>query len=440
MKLKYKKYIRIFLLFFIIISFDLIGDEKLVIISPHWEGVQIEVSDAFEKWYLKNYGEKVKIEWIDQGGTSDDLKFVESLFKKNPTGIEIDIFFGGGMDPYLRLKELGYLEKYKVPSQILKKIPQMCAGVPNYDKDFYWYGVVLSGFGILYNKKVLEYFSLPIPKTWKDLGRKEYFSLVGAADPRHSGSMHMMYEIILQAYGWKEGWETILAIAGNTKTFSSSAAQIAKDTSIGEVAVSLCIDSYALSQIEINGEENLGFFFPENLTVINPDAIGILKGAPNMEVAKKFINFLLSYEGQLLWMLEKGKEFGPKKYSLNRFSILPDVYNHPDLKNKYINPYKSGQTIKYNFILATKRWDVLNDMIGCFAIDCHPYLKKAWKIVKDSENNSLKRIFFQIPFEEEEQKLLWFNWNNSIFRNQYINEWLNFSIKKYKGIIKEKRI
>ena len=431
---------KVFILFIIFFCFYLPAAEKLVIISPHWEGVKIEISNAFKKWYLKKYGEKVEIEWIDQGGTSDDLKFVESLYKKNPEGIGIDLFFGGGVSPYIRLKKLGYLKRYRVPYRILKKIPKKCAGIPNYDRSYYWYGVVLSGFGILYNKKVLNYFSLPVAETWEDLGKKEYFSLVGAADPRHSGSMHMMYEIILQAYGWKKGWEIILSLSGNTKAFSSSASQVAKDTTIGEVAVSLCIDSYALAQIEMNGEENMGFILPENLTVINPDAIGILKGAPHIETAKKFINFLLSYQGQLIWMLKKGVKYGPDKYSLNRFSILPEVYKNPDIKFKSINPYKVGKTIKYNFILATKRWNVLNDMIGCFAVDCHPYLKKAWEIVKDTENVHLKRRFFEIPVEEKEQKLLWRNWSNSVFRNRYINEWLNFSIEKYKGIIKEKRI
>lgn len=431
---------KLIIIIFMLMLLNCFSSEKLVIISPHWEGVKIEVSKAFNNWYKKNYGKEVKIEWIDQGGTSDDLKFVESLFKKNPEGIGIDLFFGGGISPYIRLKKLGYLERYRIPYRLLKKIPKSCAGVPNYDRHYYWYGVVLSGFGILYNKKVLKYFSIPVPETWEDLGKKEYYSLVGAADPRHSGSMHMMYEIILQAYGWENGWKTILSIAGNTKTFSSSASQVAKDTSIGEVAVSLSIDSYALSQIEINGEENMGFIFPENLTVINPDAIGILKGAPNINTAKKFINFLLSKEGQILWMLKKGERGGPEKYSLNRFSILPEVYKNPGIKFKNINPYKVGKTIKYNFILATRRWNVLNDMIGCFAVDCHPYLKKAWKIVKETERKDIKRRFFEIPVEEREQKLLWRNWQNPVFRNHYINEWLNFSIEKYKGIIKEKRI
>ncbi|MCX8082541.1 MAG: extracellular solute-binding protein [bacterium] len=431
----YNKYIMKYLLFFLSFLMVTFGtaDEKLIIISPHWEGVRIEVERAFNNWYVKNYGEKVEIEWIDQGGTSDDLKFVESLFKKNPEGIGIDLFFGGGINPYLTLKEKGLLQPYKVHPEILRDIPTRCAGIPNYDKNFYWYGVVLSGFGILYNKKVLDYLSLPYPSSWESLTDKRYYSWVGNGDPRHSGSLHMMYEIILQAYGWQKGWEIIFAIAGNTKTFTASASSVAKNTSLGEVAASLCIDSYALAQIETNGSENMGFVLPENLTVINPDGIGILKGAPNLKVAQRLIDYLLSYEGQLLWMLKKGTTGGPVTYSLNRFSIRPDIYENPAVKNTGIfNPYTLKGTLKYDFALASKRWNLLNDMLGAFVIDQHTVLTKIWSIIKDDE--ALKKLFFEIPVEEKDQKFLWENWNNPVFRNQYINEWMKFSREKFKTI------
>ncbi len=435
-KIKFIMKRRILLGLFFLSSITLNCDKKLVIISPHWEGVKIEFTRAFFTWYEKNYNERVKIEWIDQGGTTDNLKYVESLFKKNPDGIGIDLFFGGGLSPFLKLKEEGLLEKYKLPTSILKKIPKTCGGIPNYDKDFYWYGVVLSGFGILYNKKVLEFLKLPVPETWKDIGEGCYYSLVGTADPRHSGSMHMMYEIILQAYGWEEGWKTLFSIAGNTKNFSISASEVARQTAIGDVGISLCIDSYALAQIEVNGKENIGFVLPENQTVINPDCIGILKGAPNIEVAKKFVDFLLSYEGQLLWIQKKGKKGGPKEYSLNRFPILPEIYDNPEIEFD-INPYQIKNTIKYDFQLAANRWAILDDMIGAFMIDPHDKLKKAWKIVLDTKNRNLKRKFYEKPVDEKIQRFLWENWKDAIFRNKYLNEWVKFSLKKFKNIIIE---
>ncbi len=426
---------------FFLLSPLLHSGQNLVIISPHWEGVRIELTEAFRKWHLEKYGEEAEIEWIDQGGASDNLKYVESLYKKNPGGIGIDMFFGGGISPYLRLKELDLLEPYKVSREILNALPRACAGVPNYDdRDFSWYGIVLSGFGILYNKKVLDYLGLPVPSDWASLADPAYYTWVGNGDPRHSGSLHMMYEIIMQAYGWRKGWDIILAMSGNTKNFSASASSVARNTSSGEVAVSLCIDSYALAQIEVSGAENMGFVLPENLTVINPDAIGILKGAENLNVARHFIDYLLSYEGQLLWMQKKGKKGGPKEYSLNRFSIRPDVYDHPDFKATIFNPYTLKGAIDYNFDLASKRWNLLNDMMGAMVIDCHRSLRRAWKSTLSNKSRAAVRRFFELPVDSGLQKFFWENWQDPVFRNHHINQWLNFSIEKYGSVVRMSRI
>ncbi len=415
--------------------------EHLVVISPHWEGVRIEISEAFNRWYMKNYGTGVQVEWIDQGGTSDDIKFVESLYKKTPDGIGIDMFFGGGISPYIALKEEGLLQQYRIPRELLRQIPVSCAGIPNYDRDFYWYGIILSGFGILYNRKVLEFLSLPEPTTWESLGEKIYYGWVGNGDPRHSGSLHMMYEIILQAYGWKKGWEIIFAMAGNTRNFPSSASAVAKNTASGEVALSLCIDSYALAQIEVNGAENMGFILPEKLTVINPDAAGILKGAPNLSTARSFVDFLLSYEGQFIWMQKKGREGGPEKYSLNRFSIRPDVYDDSRLEHGIFNPYTLQGTMRYDFDMAARRWDMLDDLIGALVIDPHRHLRKSWGIILESEKNaSLRKKFFEIPVDAELQRFLWENWSDPVFRNTTLNQWGNFSREKFRAIERQARL
>jgi len=410
--------------------------DHLVIISPHWEGIRVEITKKFQKWYREKYGQQVNLDWIDQGGTSDDLRLVESLFQKNPSGIDIDIFFGGGLDPYLRLKEKGLLQRYVLDKKILKDIPESCLGVPNYDPEGYWYGVVLSSFGILYNKKVLDYLKLPYPATWEDLARPEYFSWVGAADPRHSGSMHMMYEIILQAYGWEKGWKIILSLAGNTRHFSSSASQVARATALGDVAISLCIDSYALAQIQVNGSENIDFALPE-LTVINPDAIAILKGATNLTTARRFLEFLLSEKGQLVWMLPPGAEDGPEEFALNRLSIRPKTYQHPGVLFGKANPYLRQSFLRYDFSLAGKRWTLLNDLLGACVIDCHTELKRAWRLVTVCSKQHLWNQFYQLPIKPVAQRFFWENWSDPVFRNQYLTRWLNLSREKFTMVAKE---
>ncbi|HPP12043.1 MAG TPA: hypothetical protein PKW42_04850, partial [bacterium] len=41
--------------------------DHLVIISPHWEGIRVEITRKFQEWYQTNYRTAVTLEWIDQG-------------------------------------------------------------------------------------------------------------------------------------------------------------------------------------------------------------------------------------------------------------------------------------------------------------------------------------------------------------------------------------
>ena len=85
------------------------AQDKLIIISPHWEGIETEFDTAFKAWYAKETGREVNVDWLDQGGSSSDFRFIESEFKRLPEGIGIDLFFGGGTDNYLKLADKGLL-------------------------------------------------------------------------------------------------------------------------------------------------------------------------------------------------------------------------------------------------------------------------------------------------------------------------------------------
>src|SRR5215468_11614696 len=154
------------------------ADDKLVLVSPHWEGIQREFETAFKSHYLRETGRTVELEWMDAGGTSEVLRFIRSEFKAKPAGIGIDIFFGGGLDPYLALKQEDLLEPYALPQPLLEKIPPRLGGVPLYDPDHTWYGATLSGFGIIYNKIVLKLTHLPLIRTWEDLALPVAFGWV----------------------------------------------------------------------------------------------------------------------------------------------------------------------------------------------------------------------------------------------------------------------
>jgi len=407
------------------------AQDELVLLSPHWEGVRKEFTDAFQKDYLAKTGREVDLKWLDVGGASDILKYIRSEYKNKPDGIGVDLFFGGGTDPYIELKRQGVLVSYRVPDDILQELKTDLNGVPLFDDDYTWYAATMAGFGIIYNKVVLAKLGLPEPRTWADLAHPKVFSWVGSADPRKSGSVHMAYEIILQAYGWEKGWQIVTAMGANVRGFASNAAQTPKDVALGEVAYGLAIDSYAWAQVREAGEEMIGFVMPEGLTLVNGDAIGMLKGAPNSSVAEHFINFVLSEPGQKLWLLKQGEPDGPQSFELSKFSVLPALYDRVGKRSAVkLNPFTWHSDFKYDAPIGSARWGVVNDLMGTQIIDVHAQLQEKWhQGVLSGHADAV--LIGKVPIDESQAGSLAQGWRDPAVRNQTLQDWSAFARDKY---------
>lgn len=423
------------LIVFLSCSLPTIGlADKLVLISPHWEGIRYEFERGFKARYQKDTGRTVELEWMDVGGSSETLRYLQSEFKNKPAGIGIDIFFGGGLEPYLALKAERLLHEYALPKPLLEKIPPSLAGVPLYDPDHTWYGATLAGFGIVYNKVVLALTKLPVISTWDDLASAKAFDWVGSSDPRKSGSVHMVYEIILQAYGWDKGWRIITALGANVRNFTNAASQIPKDVAIGEVAYGLAIDFYAWAQVKEAGADKIGFVMPDNLTMITPDGIGILKGAPNLPVAQAFVRFVMSEEGQKLWLLNEKVPGGPQRFQLNRFSVLPSLYTQSSQAMAVkLNPFSYRSNFVFDASLSSERWSIVNDLLGALIIDQKHLLTRAWKdaLSNRSSPQEFDRLAAMPISADEALTLVKTKWKDPAFRNQKLNEWIHFARSKY---------
>ena len=403
--------------------------EHLVIISPHWEGMRFEFGRAFSNWHKARFGEAVEVDWRDLGGASDDLKFVLSEFGQRRDGIGIDLFFGGGIDPYYEFAKHSLLEAYHPPDEVLAKIPHTVGGVPIYDPEFRWFGVALSSFGILYNKRVLELNHWPVLDTWRDLAERAPVGSVGLGDPRNSGTMHMMYEVILQRYGWDEGWRLITLLAAKSRGFDRAATSTAKDVTTGNIAYGLAIDFYAFTQIAAAGADNLGFVLPSDCVVINPDALAILRGAPNRAVAQHFIEFAISEAGQTLLVLPRGHSGGAHDFSIERMSVVPELYErYAGVTLLPINPFAQRTSFHYDAAKGSARWGVLNDLIGATLIDVYPELIGAWK------RGGHRRLGGPI-ISEEEALLATGKWRDPLTRQRTLIEWQRQAQQQYERLV-----
>lgn len=351
--------------------------EELIVISPHWDGMKQEVRAGFTRWLADRHEPSIAMRFLDVGGGSDIIKYISSEFTQHPDSTGIDVLWGGGTDPFMELERHHLLRAdTPIPESTLNDIPESLLGSPLRAKDRSWFAVSLSAFGILYNKELLRRLNLPTPSSWEILADPRLYTWIACADPRKSASSHVIFEIILQAYGWADGWRILQGMAANTRVFTSSSAQTPHDVAIGEVAYGFVIDSYGIQAVKRAGDDTLGFVIPKNLTALSGDGVAILKGAPHARAAELFVEYLLSREGQTLLMAKKGAVGGPITQELAKMSVIPQLYETLKGQNSIpVNPFEWKTSFSYNFELASKRWSVINDLIGIFLIEGNSYLR-----------------------------------------------------------------
>ncbi len=407
---------------------------EVVVISPHWDGIKHETARAFDAWHRERYNEPATVRWREiGGGTSAIIQFLKSEFQQRPGGIGIDIMYGGGVDPFLDLKDAGLLQRWDPPAPILDAIPPRIGGFPVYDPGRQWFGAALSGFGILTNERIRALLKLPVAREWADLARPELQGWISAGDPRQSGSVLTMYEIILQAYGWDRGWRILAGISGNNRAFLTNGAGPPKEAALGEVAYALAIDVYGWTQVGHVGADAMTFILPEGVTAINPDAIALLKNPANPETASRFLEFVLSPAGQSLWMLPRGKPGGSTRYDINRFGVIPALYTSlAGITPIRTNPFQGRFDFQYDPKKGAARRSILAGLLGAVFIDIHPEVKRAWNAILASPQPGPGIEAFTTPplGEEELFRLASTDWKRPDLKTALLNRWQRDALKR----------
>lgn len=410
------------------------AQERVVIITPHVDAIRNEFGRGFAEWHGKRFGEGAVVEWRNVGGTADSLRFVQSEFASKPEGIGIDCLFGGGMEPYLLLDDKKLAQVYRPPAEILAAIPQSVLGLDAYDPEFTWFGAAFSSFGILQNRRVQGVLGLPLARTWQDLTNPALMGWVGAGDPRNSGTMNVMFEAFLQYFGWEEGWRVLTQIGGNVRKFDRVSSSTAKDVTLGETAYAFAIDFYGFSQVAAAGRTNLTFVLPEDFTALNPDGLAILKGAPNLRTAQRFVDFVLSEDGQRLWFLPKGHPEGPRQNSIERMSMRPDFYKrYKGVSNIEFSPFELKQSFRYDARVSRERREVVAALVGALLVDTHDELQAAWKRTI-AAGGSVKELGAAPLSEAEALALARGPWKDARVRNRKKIEWQRWAQEKYRRL------
>jgi ABC-type Fe3+ transport system substrate-binding protein len=409
---------------------------EVVVISPNWEGVKDETSRAFSAWHEKTFGTPAVIRWrVLGGGGSQIIKFLRGEYAVRPSS-GVDVLYGGGVDPFLDLKKDGLLSRCDLPPEILAAIPAQLNGLPIRDPDNEWFGASLAGFGILTNERARAVLGLPAARRWSDLADPRLAGWISACDPRASSSALSIYETMLQALGWQRGWAVLMQMSGNTRTFLDSSAASVVEVGMGDAVYGVTIDTYGQAQASFYGPQNVSFVLPQGETVINPDAIAVLKNPPHPELARQFLEFVLGRPGQLLWMLPRGAPGGATRAVINRMSVCPALYTElAGVTPVRDDPFTMPAGLRYSEELGATRRVPLSLLIAACMIDTHDALARAWTALNRSPHRAELLPEFLAPPCTDAQLLADAAVRDPIRRAELVTNWQNDALRRYGGIV-----
>jgi ABC-type glycerol-3-phosphate transport system substrate-binding protein len=191
--------------------------------------------------------------------------------------------------------------------------------------------------------------------------------------------------------GWRSGLQLIQRLAANSRYFTDSASKIPNDVGQGNAAAGMCIDfyghSYAHELKNPDGKPRVVWIAPKGGTTLSADPIGVLKGAPHLDIAQEFVEYCLSREAQTLWFGKPGSPGGPLERALHRTPIRKDVYTPGYLANSTMpnaQPYGDPGNFSYQRELTGDSFNTLRQLIKVMCIDSHEEMKSAWRAMRDA--------------------------------------------------------
>ncbi len=249
----------------------------VVVYSPH----DADPLNAGVNLFMEKYP-NVKVEVVAAG--TGELCNRIAAETANPIA---DVLWGGA-DSLAAFKE--YFEPY------------VCAndefiGAAYKDPDGLWIGESPLPMVIFYNKDLIEKDGLTIPETWEDLTKPEWKGKIAYCLPSKSGSAYTQLCTMILGHGGKEdGWDFIKKLYDHLDgKIVDSSGKCHKMVADGEFYVGLTLEKAA---VQYKDDPSVGFVYPKDGTSAVPDGVALVKGCPNEENAKLFIDFVTSKECQ----------------------------------------------------------------------------------------------------------------------------------------------
>jgi iron(III) transport system substrate-binding protein len=223
----------------------------------------------------------ISVEWVRDGTTKLMARVAAETEAGQP---QADVLLISDTVTLEGMAQAGQLAAYASPEAV-------AYDAALYSAQGYYHSTKLITTGIVYNTGAAE-----IPTSWADLAKPEMANLTAMPSPLYSGAALIHLATVTGTDGL--GWPYYEALAANKTRAEGGNGAVFKAVAAGEKPYGVLVDYMAL-RAKAEGSP-VGFVFPEEGVSYVTEPVAIMAGTKNMEAAQKFVDFLLSEDGQHL--------------------------------------------------------------------------------------------------------------------------------------------
>ncbi len=254
-------------------------EKRLTLYGSTQEMAVRHVAEAFSK------DTGIKVDWIRMS-TGETLNRLRAE-KSNPRA---SIWFCGPGTAHMVGAAEGLLMPYLSPMR--GKIARA-----HMDEQGLWTGVFVTSFVFTSNPEILKERKLKPPTSYLDVLAPEWKGQIAVANPTTSGTGHLFVASVVQWLGADKAFaDYFKKFHANSFQYPKSGMGPAEMAGRGEIAsgITMLPDSYYL----IKQGHTFTLTVPKEGLGFSLEPVSMVKGAPQPEEAKRFVDWVLSAQGQ----------------------------------------------------------------------------------------------------------------------------------------------
>ena len=248
---------------------------NLVIYSPHDPSPLEAGVELFRQAYPN-----INVEIVIAG--TGELTQRIAAEAENPQG---DVLWGGGADTLAGFPDL-FQPFVSIHDDVIADAYK--------DANDLWIGESPLPMCFIYNKTLIN--EEDVPTTWEGLLDESLKGKIAYANPAKSGSAYtQLCTMLFSQPTLDEGWALVENFIANLDgKIQDSSGNCHKLVASGEYAIGVTIEK---SAVLYNDNPDIGYIYPAKNSAV-PDGVAMIKGCPNEENAKLFIDFVTGMDCQ----------------------------------------------------------------------------------------------------------------------------------------------